>query len=84
MAVSTCDASSRVGSRISARGPPGWWLSQFGQDGQAERGGFAGAGLRAADDVAARQHERDGAKLNGRRIHVTHRFDAIQDSRRKT
>ena len=56
-------------------------VAQFGQDGQAEGGGFAGAGLRAADDVASRQHERDGAELNGRRVHVPHGFDALQHDR---
>ena len=59
-------------------------LAEFGKNGQAERGGFAGAGLRAADDVLAGKHQRDGAELNGRRIHITHRLDAVQNDGRKT
>ena len=59
-------------------------LDELREDGQGERGGLAGAGLRAADDVASGEHERDGAELNGRRLGITHRLDAIHDFRRKT
>ena len=43
-------------------------LAELGKNGQRERGGLAGAGLRAADDVLAGQHQRDGAELDGRRL----------------
>ncbi len=36
------------------------------QDRQHESGGFAGAGLRAREDIAAREHRRDRLRLNGR------------------
>ena len=35
------------------------------QDGQHETGGLAGAGLRAGEHVAAREHRRNGLKLDG-------------------
>jgi hypothetical protein len=59
-------------------------LPELRKDGQAERGGLAGAGLRTADDVASGEHERDGAELDGRRLDVTHRLDAIHDCRSET
>ena len=59
-------------------------LAELREDGQGERGGLAGAGLRAADDVASGEHERDGAELDGRRLDITHRLDAVQDCWRKT
>lgn len=54
---------------------------EFGKDRQGEGRGLAGAGLGAADDVAPRQHERDGAKLDGRRIGVTLGFDPFHHCR---
>jgi hypothetical protein len=34
------------------------------QNGQGEAGGLAGAGLRGAEQVASREHDRDGLKLD--------------------
>ncbi len=59
-------------------------LAEFREDGQGERGGLARAGLRAADDVASGEHERDGAELDGRRFDVTHRLDAVHNCRSET
>ncbi len=59
-------------------------LAEFREDGQGKRGGLAGAGLRAADDVASGEHERNGAELDGRRLDVTHRLDAVQGCWRET
>ncbi len=58
--------------------------AQLGKNRQGERGSLAGAGLRAADDVLAGQNQRNGAKLDGGRIHITHRLDAVQHDWRKT
>ena len=58
--------------------------AELREDGQAERGGLAGAGLGAADDVASGEHERDGAELDGRRFDITHRLYAVQDCWRET
>jgi hypothetical protein len=51
---------------------------------QDERRGLAGAGLRATDDVAPRQDERDGAGLDGGRLVVAHRRDGLHQARVKT
>ena len=40
------------------------------QDRQRESRGFAGSGLRDADDIAARHHGRDGLRLDRRRGYV--------------
>ena len=58
-------------------------MAELGKNRQSERRGLAGAGLRAADDVLAGQNQRDGAELDGRRIHITHRLDAVQNDWRK-
>ena len=50
-----------------------------GQNGQGKGGGFAGAGLGAADDVAALQDERNGAELNRRGVNIPHRLDSLHD-----
>ena len=42
-----------------------------GQHRQSERGGFARAGLRDADEVVAREDRRNGRELNGRGFRVT-------------
>ena len=47
------------------------------QRGQREGGGFACAGLGRGDEVAAFKGRRNGAKLDGCRIAVTHRLDAL-------
>ena len=52
---------------------------ELGQDRQGKRRCLPGAGLGAADDVLSGQNQRNGAKLNRRRLHVTHRFDAFQN-----
>ena len=41
------------------------------QQGQGESGGFTGAGLREADNVAAFEDQRDGLRLNGGGFRVT-------------
>ena len=76
MAVSTCAASSRVGSRINTRG---LWLMcrSLRKDRQRKGGGFAGAGLRAADDIAPVEDQRYGAELDGRGLDVAHGFHAL-------
>ena len=61
----------------------GMMLAELRENGQGERGGLAGAGLGAADDVASGEHERDGAELDGRRLDVTRRLHAIEDCRGK-
>ena len=63
---------------MSTRGPR-FVLAELGKNGQGERGGLAGAGLGAADDIAASQNERDGAKLDGRGIDVTHGAHAFEN-----
>jgi hypothetical protein len=67
----TCTASSRVGTRMSgarrARTLGGGRLA-FGQalqQRQAERGGLAGAGLRAAEHVVAGEDERNASAWIG-------------------
>ena len=47
--------------------------------GQREGGGFACAGLGRGDEVAAFKGRRNGAKLDGCRITVTHCLDALQN-----
>ena len=47
--------------------------------GQCKGGGFTCAGLGRGDKVAALQGRRNGAKLDGCRIAVTHRLDALQN-----
>jgi len=56
---------------------------QPGENGQGERGGLAGAGLGAADDVAAGEHQRNAAELNRRGRDVTRRAHTFEDCRRK-
>ena len=46
---------------------------------QGEAGGLAGAGLGAAQHVAAHQHDRDGLFLDGRRRDVAGFCDSAQD-----
>jgi len=49
--------------------------------GQGEAGGFAGAGLGDADQVAPFQHDRNALRLNGRRRGVAgigHRLENIR------
>ena len=53
-------------------------LAELGDDGQRKRRGLAGAGLRAADDVAACEHQRDRAQLDRRRVGITRRLDALK------
>jgi hypothetical protein len=53
--------------------------AELGEDGQCERRRLARARLRAPDDIGAREHERDGAELDGRGIHVAHRAHAFDD-----
>ena len=59
-------------------------LAELRKNGQRERGGLAGAGLRAADDVASGQHERNAAELDGRGRDVTRRAHAFENCRGKT
>ena len=47
-------------------------------DGQAKRGGLAGAGLSLCDDVPAGEKGRDGRGLNRRRLFVPDVFDGFQ------
>ena len=77
MAVSTWAANSRVGSRTSSRGCGLCWPSSR-EDRQRERRGLAGAGLRAADHVLPGEDQRNGAKLNGRGLDVTHGLHAFE------
>jgi len=67
-AFADCEASSRVGASTRARGPaqtlaPGA-AGQAGQDGDGKGSGFAGAGLRAAEQIAAGQEKRNGLRLD--------------------
>ena len=50
----------------------------LGQDRQRERRGLAGAGLREADDVGARQQRRDGGGLDRRGRLVADVGDGLQ------
>ena len=50
-------------------------LFQHGEHRQHEGGGLAGAGLRDAEHVAARENVRDGLLLNGGRSFVAGRVD---------
>ena len=59
-------------------------LAELGQDRQGESGRFARAGLGTADDILAGHNERNGAKLDGRRLDIAHGFDAIEHGRGKT
>ena len=70
-AVSIWPDSSRVGLSTSTRqrfalGSPALGVKVM-KDRQREGGGLAGAGLRDADDVAARQDDRNGLRLDRRR-----------------
>jgi hypothetical protein len=53
--------------------------AELRENGQRERRGLAGAGLRTADDVLAGEDQRNGAQLDGRRLDVTHRLDAFEN-----
>jgi hypothetical protein len=49
------------------------------KDGQRERGGLAGAGLRQAEDVSAVEDGGDGLELDWARLGVAGGFDAFDD-----
>ena len=53
-------------------------LAEFREDRQRKGGGLAGARLRAADDVLPGENQRNGAKLDGGGLDVTHRLDAFE------
>jgi hypothetical protein len=62
-------------------------LRQLGQHRQRERGGFAGAGLRYADQVMASDNGRYGGSLNWGRLGVTgflNRFENIGIKAKRT
>ena len=63
---------------------PGRVPVEFGENGQSESGGLAGAGLGAADDIASGQHQRNAAELNRRGRDVTRRAHPFEHRRRKT
>ena len=54
------------------------------QNRQGERRSLAGAGLGAANQVFALEHERNGAQLDGRRLDIAHRPDAVHQRTGKT
>ena len=54
------------------------------EDGQGERGGFAGPGLRVGPNVAARGDGRDGLRLHRRGHDVVACGEGTNESRRKT
>jgi hypothetical protein len=62
-----CAVSSRVGARISACVFAARQLGEPLEQGQAEGGRLAGAGLGAGEDVLARQRGRDCRGLDRRR-----------------
>ena len=64
-AFSTCMASSRVGSRISACAPRGPGFLQLFDDRDQKAEGLAGAGLCGGQHVAAFESRRNGACLHG-------------------
>ncbi len=54
------------------------------QDRKGERRRFAGAGLRGADQIFARENNRKRAQLDRRRLGETHRLRAAHDFRQKS
>ena len=54
-------------------------LVELRENRQAERRRLAGAGLGAADQVAALEKQRDAPELNRRRIFVTHRANPLEN-----
>ena len=76
----TCNASSRVGSRIRLRGMRARAREpvRISSIGRVKLGGLAGAGLRRAQHVAAHQHDRDRLLLDRRRMAVAHLGDGAQ------
>ena len=53
-------------------------VSDAVEQGERERGGFAGSRLRRGDYVAAAQRERNRLLLNGRRLGVSQKPDGFQ------
>ena len=49
------------------------------EDRQRERRRLAGAGLRDADEIVAREDLRDGRRLDGRRLRVTGFLDCFEN-----
>ena len=49
-------------------------LCEQRQDGKRERCGLTGAGLRGPDLILTGKHNRERAKLDGRRLGKTHRL----------
>jgi hypothetical protein len=79
-------ASSRVGARISTRVKPrssgaGARLQHPVQDRQQERGGLAGAGVGAADEVVAAHDDRDDRALDRRRGREAADADPVEQRR---
>jgi hypothetical protein len=66
-----------VGSSTSTRGPA--VRGEAREDGQRKGRGLAGARLRGADQVAAGEHDGNGAELDGSRIGVTGGLDAAEN-----
>ena len=54
------------------------------EDGQSKRRGLAGAGLRGADQIFARKHDRKRAELDWRRFDKAHRLRSAHYFRRKS
>ena len=57
---------------------------ELGENGESERGGFAGAGLRDADDIIARENVGDGRRLHGSGLGVAGFLNCLQDFRMET
>ena len=54
-------------------------LAKFGKNRKGEGGGFSGARLGAADDIASGHYEGHRPQLNGSRHDIAHRFDALKN-----
>lgn len=59
-------------------------LCEQGQNGQRERRGFAGAGLRGPDQIFAGKNNGERAQLNRRWFGKTHGLGSADDFRRKS
>ena len=54
-------------------------FSKLRKERQSEGAGLARARLRAANDIAPFEQQRDGAQLDGRRVHPPHCLDPLED-----
>ncbi len=73
------DLRGEFARRLEHEAAKGAVFGQVGQNREGERGGLAGAGLRGADQVFAREDDRERPELDGRGIGEPHRLGSFDD-----